>query len=35
MNAKVTAPLTDDVESDVNKAISGAEDMLTDRKSVV
>lgn len=29
MNAKVTAPLTDDVESDVNKAISGAEDMLT------
>ena len=33
MNAKVTAPLADDVESDVSKAISGAEEMLTQAAS--
>lgn len=29
MNAKSISAIADDVESDVNKAISGAEDMLT------
>ncbi len=29
MNSKATATDTDDIESDVHKAISGAEDMLT------
>lgn len=33
MNAKVTATLADDVESDVSKAISGAEEMLTQAAS--